>query len=376
MTKRMELPPGSSDERKLRGSQREGASFPVRPLEMELPSSYSAAFALIKERIRTDRKRTILAANAAMVMLYWDIGKTILDRQRQEGWGTKVIDRLSYDLCEAFPGMRGLSPRNLKYMRSFASAWPDRQFVQQVAAQIPWFHNVVLLNKIKDTATRLWYAKKAGEEGWSRSLLVTQIETRLHDREGRAVTNVGATLPAAESDMAAQVFKDPYLFDFIGSATLRNEREIEQVLVDHIQHFLLELGAGFAFVGRQVLLEVGNRDFYADLLFYHLKLRCYIIIELKAVPFDPAFIGQMNLYLSAVDDLMRHPDDEPTIGLLLCKSKERLVVEYALRGVNKPMGVAEWETRLVDSLPAELKGSLPSVEEIEAELVRHETLKQ
>ena len=376
MTKRMELPPGSSDERKSRGTQREGASFPVRPLEMELPSSYSAAFALIKERIRTDRKRTILAANAAMVMLYWDIGKTILDRQKQEGWGAKVIDRLSYDLCEAFPGMRGLSPRNLKYMRSFAAAWPDRLFVQQVAAQIPWFHNVVLLNKIKDTTTRLWYAKKAGEEGWSRSVLVVQIETRLHDREGRAVTNFGATLPEAESEMAAQVFKDPYLFDFLGSATLRNEREIEQVLVDHIQHFLLELGAGFAFVGRQVLLEVGNRDFYADLLFYHLKLRCYIIIELKAVPFDPAFIGQMNLYLSAVDDLMRHPDDEPTIGLLLCKSKERLVAEYALRGVNKPMGVAEWETRLVDSLPAELKGSLPSVEEIEAELVRHETLKQ
>ena len=376
MTKRMELPPGSSDERKSRGSQREGASFPVRQLEMELPSSYSAAFALIKERIRTDRNRTILAANAAMVMLYWDIGTTILDRQRQEGWGAKVIDRLSYDLCEAFPGMRGLSPRNLKYMRSFASAWPDRQFVQQVAAQIPWFHNVVLLNKIKDTSTRLWYAKKAGEEGWSRSVLVNQIETRLHDREGRAVTNFGETLPAAESDVATQVFKDPYLFDFLGTVILRTEREIEQVLINHIQRFLLELGAGFAFVGRQVLLEVGDRDFYADLLFYHLKLRCYVVIELKTVPFDPAFVGQMNLYLSAVDDLMRHSSDEPTIGLLLCKGKERIMVEYALRGVNKPMGVAEWETRLVDSLPAELKGSLPSVEEIEAELVRHETLKQ
>ena len=206
--------------------------------------------------------------------------------------------------------------------------------------------------------------------------MVNQIETRLHDREGRAVTNFGETLPAAESDVATQVFKDPYLFDFLGTVILRTEREIEQVLINHIQRFLLELGAGFAFVGRQVLLEVGDRDFYADLLFYHLKLRCYVVIELKTVPFDPAFVGQMNLYLSAVDDLMRHSSDEPTIGLLLCKGKERIMVEYALRGVNKPMGVAEWETRLVDSLPAELKGSLPSVEEIEAELVRHETLKQ
>ena len=268
MTKRMELPPGRVDQRKSRGHQQEGASFPVRPLEGELPKSYDAAFAAIKERIRTERQRIIMAANAAMVMLYWDIGTMILDRQRQEGWGAKVIDRLSYDLREAFPSMQGLSPRNLKYMRSFATAWPEREFVQQVAAQIPWFHNVVLLNKIKDTATRLWYAKKAREEGWSRNVLVTQIETKLHDREGRAVTNFAATLSSHESDVAAQVFKDPYLFDFLGSAALRIEREIEQVLINHIQNFLLELGAGFAFVGRQVLLEVGDRDFYADLLFF------------------------------------------------------------------------------------------------------------
>ena len=372
MTKRMELSPGRADERKSRGHQREDASFPVRPSKGEIPASYGAAFAAIKERIRTERQRAVLAANATLVMLYWDIGKTILDRQRQEGWGAKVIDRLSYDLREAFPNMRGLSPRNLKYMRSFATAWPDRQFVQQVAAQIPWFHNVVLLDKIKDAAARAWYTKKAGEEGWSRSMLVTRIETKLHEREGRAVTNFGATLPADESDMVAQVFKDPYLFDFLGTAALRTENEIEQALVNHIQRFLLELGAGFAFVGKQVLLEVGDRDYYADLLFYHLKLRCYVVVELKAVPFDPAFVGQMNFYLSAVDDLMRRAEDEPTIGLLLCKSKERLVVEYALRGVNKPMGVAQWETRLVESLPTELKGSLPSVEEIEAELVRHE----
>ena len=262
----------------------------------------------------------------------------------------------------------GLSPRNLGYMRSFAAAWPDRQIVQQVAAKIPWFHSVVLLDKVKDAGARLWYARKAHEEGWSRNVLAMQIEARLHERTGRAITNFPATLPPGDSDMATQVFKDPYLFDFLGTAAPRTEREIEQALVDHMQRFLLELGAGFAFVGRQVLLEVGDQEFYADLLFYHLKLRRYVVVELKAVPFNPAFVGQMNLYLSAVDDLLRHPDDRPTIGLLLCKSKDRLVVEYALRGFDKPMGVAEWETRLVESLPEELKGSLPSVEEIEEEL--------
>lgn len=371
MSKRMKLSPGQADNNILKDHQPETASFPVKSLKSELPASYGAVFSAIKKLIRTERQRTIISANTVMVLLYWDIGKTILDRQKQDGWGAKVIDRLSYDLREAFPNTQGLSPRNLKYMRSFAAAWPERQIVQQVAAQIPWFHNVVLLDKIKDVPTRLWYIKKAREEGWSRNVLVTQIETKLHEREGRAVTNFGDTLPPGESDMAVQIFKDPYLFDFLGSTSLRTERDIEQVLVNHIQRFLLELGAGFAFVGRQVLLEVGDRDFYADLLFYHLKLRCYVVIELKAGPFDPSFVGQMNLYLSAVDDLMKHPDDEPSIGLLLCKSKERLVVEYALRGVNKPMGVAEWETRLVNALPVELKGSLPSVEEIEAELVRY-----
>jgi len=345
-----------------------GAAFPVPPSTGKLPDSYTAAFAEIKKRIREERLRVVLTANAALVLLYWDIGRAILDRQEHEGWGAKVIDRLSHDLREAFPDMRGLSPRNLGYMRSFAAAWPDRQIVQQAVAQFPWSHNVVLLDKVGDAETRLWYARKAREEGWGRNVLAMQIEARLHEREGRAITNFPVTLPPGDSDMATQVFKDPYLFDFLGTAASRTEREIEQALIDHMQRFLLELGAGFAFVGRQVLLEVGNQDFYADLLFYHLKLRRYIVVELKAVPFNPAFVGQMNLYLSAVDDLLRHPDDRPTIGLLLCKSKDRLVVEYALRGFDKPMGVAEWETRLVESLPDELRGSLPSVEEIEEEL--------
>ena len=360
----------SSKERKSRGRQRQDATFPVAPTIGELPESYASTLGEIKARIRTERLRVVMAANAAMVSLYWDIGKAILERQKNEGWGAKVIDRLSADLREAFPDMKGLSPRNLKYMRAFAAAWPDKVFVQQVAAQIPWFHNCVLIDKVSDPQARIWYAKRAIEEGWSRNILVLKIETCYHQRQGEAISNFALTLPPEQSDMAAQVFKDPYLFDFLGTSDPRREREIEQALVDHIQRFLLELGTGFAFVGRQVHLEVGDKDFYLDLLFYHLKLRCYVVVELKAVPFDPGFVGTLNLYLSAVDDLLCHPDDKPTIGLLLCKGKNRLVVEYALRGFQKPIGVAGWKTRLVESLPSELKGSLPTVEEIEAELMR------
>ena len=361
-------PGGGADRRGTRGRRREDASFPVPPAKVRLPESYGAVGGEIKERIGKQRLGVVLAANEALVLLYWDVGRAILERQEHAGWGARVIDRLSHDLRASFPEMRGLSARNLMYMRAFAAAWPDRSFVQQAVAQIPWSHNVVLLNKLKDARTRVWYARKAREQGWSRNVLALQIETRLHKRQGRAVTNFPATLPPGDSDLAAQVFKDPYLFDFLGTAAARTEREVEQALVDHLERFLLELGAGFAFVGRQVPLEVGGDDYYVDLLFYHLKLRRYVVVELKAVPFAPAFVGQMNLYLSAVDDLLRHVDDQPTIGLLLCRSKNRLVVEYALRGFAKPMGVADWETRLVDSLPQELRGSLPTIEEIEAEL--------
>ncbi len=357
-----------ADARKHRGQRREGALMPVPPGKKELPDGYGEVLAEIKERIRSERLRAVMAANAALVLMYWDIGRTILDRQAREGWGAKVIDRLSHDLKEAFPDMNGLSSRNLKYMRKFAQAWPDREIVQRTVAQIPWRTNLALLEKCPEPETRLWYAAKAAENGWSRDILVMQIESGLHRREGRAINNFDLALPPSDSDMAAQVFKDPYLFDFLGTADTRREREVEQALVDHIQKFLLELGAGFAFVGRQVLLEVGDRDFYIDLLFYHLKLRCFVVVELKAVPFDPAFVGQLNLYLSAVDDLMRHPDDKPAIGLLLCKGKNRIVAEYALRGFAKPIGVADWETRLTETLPDDLQGVLPSIEEIEAEL--------
>jgi predicted nuclease of restriction endonuclease-like (RecB) superfamily len=341
------------------------AKAPVR-----LPRGYAKTLGVIKERIRAERLRVVMVANAAMVLLYWDIGRLILERQAVAGWGAKVIDRLSADLRAAHPDMKGLSPRNLKYMRAFASTWPARPIVQEVLAQIPWYHHIALMEKCRTPEERLWYARQSAKKGWSHDILSLQIGSRAHRRHGKALSNFKATLPPPDSDMAAQVFKDPYLFDFLGTADLRRERQIEQKLVNHIQRFLLELGSGFAFVGRQIQLAFAGRDYFLDLLFYHLELRCYVVIELKAGSFDPAFIGQINVYLSAVDDLLRYPGDKPTIGLVLCRSKDSIVVEYALRDLNKPIGVAGWETKIVESLPKHLKGSLPTVEELEAELRR------
>ncbi len=359
--------PGSGDRRRRERGRNE-ASFPVAPPKAELPDGYVDALSEIKNRIRQTRLKTVLAANSAMILLYWDIGRLILKRQETEGWGAKVIDRLSIDLRDAYPDMKGLSSRNLKYMRAFAAAWPEPEIVQRVVAQLPWRQNIALIERLDNRETRLWYAKQTIRNGWSQPILCMQIDNRLHERQGKALHNFEAVLPPSDSDLAGQVFKDPYLFDFLGTADPRREREVEQALMDHIQQFLLELGSGFAFVGRQVPLEVGDQDFVLDLLFYHLRLRCYVVIELKAVAFAPAFVGQLNLYLSVVDDLLRHPDDKPTIGLLLCREKNRLVVEYALRDLRKPIGVADWETRIVEKLPDDLKGSLPTVEEIEAEL--------
>lgn len=361
--------PSSTAGRVSRGrTHPDGASFPAAPSCAGLPRGYAKTLGEIKRRIQEERLRVVLAANSAMVLLYWDIGRMILDRQERQGWGAKVIDRLAADLCKAFPDMKGFSSRNLLYMRAFSAEWPDRAIVQEALAQITWYHNVTLIEKLEFQADRLWYARQIIEHGWSRNILALQIEAQAHARHGKALTNFKATLPPADSDLAAQAFKDPYLFDFLGTADPRREREVEQALTDHIQRFLLELGSGFAFVGRQVHLEFTSHDYYLDLLFYHLKLRCYVVIELKAVPFDPGFAGRLNMYLSAVDDLLRHPDDKPTIGLLLCRAKDRFIVEYALRDLCKPIGVAGWETSLVEQLPKELRGSLPTVEEIEAEL--------
>jgi predicted nuclease of restriction endonuclease-like (RecB) superfamily len=365
-----DLPPETpvDTERRAMGRVRDGARFTAPPPAGELPENYGETLANLKDLVRQARLKAVLAANSTMVLAYWDMGRTILQRQAVAGWGAKVIDRLSADLRQEFPDMQGLSPRNLHYMRAFAAAWPDRAIVQGTLAQITWYQNIALLERMDAPELRLWYAREAAVQGWSQPILCMQIERQAHARQGKAVTNFPATLPPADSAMAAQVFKDPYLFDFLGTADPRREREVEQALVDHIQRFLLELGAGFAFVGRQVHLEVGTQDYYLDLIFYHLKLRRFVVVELKAVPFDPGFAGKMNLYLSAVDDLLRHPDDQPSIGLLLCRSKDKLVVEYALRDIRKPIGVAEWETTLVRSLPRDLKSSLPTVKDIEAAL--------
>ena len=335
---------------------------------MTAADSYGATLKEIKERVQRERLKVVLSANSAMVQLYWDIGDVILKRQATEGWGTRVIDRLSADLSREFPDMRGFSPRNLKYMRKFADAWPREAIVQGALAQLSWYHHVALLERVRERQQRLFYARQAATNGWSRAVMALQIDNQAHRRAGKAITSFKATLPPGDSDLAEQAFKDPYLFDFLGTADPRRERDVEKALIEHVQKFLLELGAGFAFVGRQIRLDVGDSEFFVDLLFYHLKLRCFVVVELKAVPFDPAFIGQLNFYLSAIDAQQRHPTDKPTIGLLLCKSKDKLVVEYALRDLKRPIGVAEWETQVASRLPKELEGILPSIEELESEL--------
>ena len=331
-----------------------------------LPAGYMEFLEDLKRRIREARVRSALSVNRELVLLYWHIGREILKRQKQEGWGTRVIDRLAQDLRREFPDMKGFSPRNLKHMRAFAEAYPDEQFVQEVLAQVTWYHNITLLEKIKDPTERAWYIQQTIEHGWSRNVLVHQIESELYHRKGEAITNFDRTLPAPQSDLAQEMLKDPYVFDFLGLTEDIRERELEKQLIARIRDFLLELGVGFAFVGSQVHLEVGGEGFCLDLLFYHLKLRCYVVIELKIGEFKPEYAGKMNFYLSAVDDLLRHSDDKPSIGIILCKSKNKVIVEYALRDTFKPIGVSSY--RLTRALPEEIKGSLPSVEELEREL--------
>ena len=335
------------------------------------PEGYADWLADLKSRIHTAQQRATLSVNRELVLLYWQIGRDILTRQSVQGWGAKVIERLAQDLRVAFPDMKGFSPRNLKYMRAFAQAWPEAEFVQQAAAQLPWFHLCTLLDKLKTREERDWYLAQTVKHNWSRNILGMQIETRLLERSGKAVTNFEFSLPKPQSDLARQSLKDPYRFDFLGLTDKAQEREIENALVKHVTEFLLELGAGFAFVGRQVLLDVGGDEFFIDLLFYHLKLRCYVVIELKAGKFKPEHLGQLGFYLTAVDAQIKHPQDGPTIGLLLCRSQNKVVAEYALRNNAQPLGVAEYQ--LLESLPAELQTSLPSIEQIERELASDNT---
>ena len=353
---------------------------------------YSALLTDIKTRIRHAQHRGMLAVNAEMVRLYWDIGRLIQDRQRQEGWGTGVIPRLARDLRNELPELKGFSERNIGYMIRFAREYDTSIILQQPVAklpvptnttenlappgtptmvqdlvvQLPWGHNIVLMERIKDFPTRLWYARQVINQGWSRDILASMIKSRVHLRHGAAVTNFASRLPASQSELAEQLLKDPYIFDFLTLEEPFHERELETGLVRHLEKFLLELGQGFAFVGRQYPLSVGEDDFYIDLLFYHLKLRAFVVIELKRGRFKPEYAGKMNFYCSIVDDKLRHETDQPTIGLILCQTKDRFIAEYALRDINKPIGVADYE--LTRALPDNLKSSLPSIEEIEAEL--------
>ena len=353
------------DNRKRMGKDKKEVIFPVATNLSEMDDDYLQFIEDVKNEIRRQRISVVIKANSSMMCLYWSIGNSILEKQKKEGWGSKVIDRMSKDLKDAFPDMAGFSPRNIKYMRKFAECWTDFEFVQQVVAQIPWRTNLILLNKLNSPESRVWYASKTIENGWSSAILDLQIQTGLMKRSGKSVNNFPIALPPTDSDMANQIFKDPYLFDFLGTDIPRRETEIEVQLVEHIQKFLLELGQGFAFVGRQVHLEVDSRDFYLDLLFYHLKLRCYVVVELKAGDFEPGFISQLNMYQNVVNDILCHPDDQPTIGLLLVKGKNKTVVEYSLAGYHNPIGVAEWTNQMEDALPEELRSSLPSIEEIE-----------
>ena len=333
---------------------------------MPTPQGYADWLVELKLRIHHAQQRAALSVNRELVQLYWQIGHDILQRQEKQGWGAKVIEHLALDLRNAFPEMKGFSRANLMYMRAFAEAWPELEIVQQAVGQLPWGHNLVLLTKLKQVDERLAYAQQAIQHGWSRNVLAMQIETRLLDRQGAAVTNFEQRLPKPQSDLARESLKDPYRFDFLSLGHEAQEREIENALVQNVTEFLLELGAGFAFVGRQVHLEVGGDDFYLDLLFYHLKLRCYVVIELKAGDFKPEHLGQLGFYLTAVDRQIKTEQDSATIGLLLCKSKNKVVAEYALGDKTQPMGIAEY--KLQQALPETLENSLPSIEQIEREL--------
>lgn len=333
----------------------------------------------IKEQVNAAQVKAAFSASEELIKLYWSIGKTIIDKQKDYGWGSSFLEQLAKDLQGSFPGTGGFSRANLTRMRSFYRHYEKcAQAVHKInelpVFRIPWGHNIIIFQRAKTAGAMLWYAQKTLEHGWSRRMLEDCIQSNLFKREGAAVTNFKVTLPSSHSDMANQTLKDPYVFDFLTLQKGYVEKDLEQGLISHIQKFLLELGEGFAFIGRQYHLEVSGSDYYIDLLFYHIKLRCFVVIELKTTEFKPEYTGKLNFYLSAIDDLLRGKDDNPTIGLLLCKTKDKFKAEYALRDINKPMGIAEYETKLVESLPKGLKGSLPTIEEIEAELEKKEAL--
>jgi predicted nuclease of restriction endonuclease-like (RecB) superfamily len=346
---------------------------------------YQSLLADVKARIRNAQIKAALAVNAELIMLYWNIGKTINQLQNEQGWGATVVARLANDIKNELPEIKGFSERNLLFMVQFYKEYGaenlivkqavsqleetdvvETEFMKHAVSQIPWGHNILLMQKIKDKQIRFWYMQQTLLNGWSRDVLSLMIKSDLHLRQGEATNNFSKTLPDPQSDLVKETLKDPYIFDFITITQPFTERELETELVKHVEKFLLELGAGFAFVGRQYKLVVSDQDFYLDLLFYHLKMRCFVVIDLKRGDFKPEYAGKMNFYCSAVDDLIKHPSDKPTIGLILCQTKNKVMAEYALRDMSKPIGISEFE--LTRSLPKNLRSSLPTIEEIENEL--------
>lgn len=325
-------------------------------------NKYKSLLENIKQEVLNAQYKAIYAVNKELMFMYWHIGKIILENSQ---WGNKFIDNLSIDLKMEFPEIKGFSVRNLKYMRKFAEEYPDFEFVQEVLAQITWYHNIILMDKIDNIEERKWYIKETVQNGWSSNMLKMQIDGKVYERQelAKKVTNFSRTLPDVQSDLAAQTMKDPYLFDFISTNGKVKELQIENAMINKIKDVLIELGKGFAFVGSEYKLEVGGKEYFIDLLFYHLKLKSYIVVELKAREFEPTDIGQLNFYLSAVDDLVKNEDDNPTIGLLLCKNKDNFTAEYALKDINKPIGVSEY--KLLEDMPDYLQSQLPRAEDIE-----------
>ena len=331
---------------------------------------YKYWLANLKLKLRSVQIKAALSVNHELLQFYWDLGGDIVQNQASTNWGDGFITQLSADLMEEFPELKGFSKRNLEQIRQWFRFWNQpnaiaKQLVSQLTS-IPWGHNLAILKKCKNHSEALYYVQNTVIHGWSRSVLVHQIESCLYNREGKAITNFTQALPQAQSDLAKQTLKDPYVFDFLYMSKDYTERDLEKGLVDHITHFLLELGAGFAYMGRQVAIHVGERDFFIDLLFYHARLKCYVVVELKTTEFEPEHAGKLNFYIKAIDEQMRQEGDSPTIGILLCKERDRLVAEYALSDIHKPIGISEYQ--LTQALPDSLKSSLPSIEELEAEL--------
>ena len=334
---------------------------------LTIDEDYSAWLRELKNKVRLVQIKAAVRVNSELLQFYWELGADIVEKQATAKWGDGFLSNLSHDLMAEFPDMKGFSKRNLELIRRWYCFWSVQdEIAKQLATQIPWWHNVVILTKTKNTDEALFYVQKTILNNWSRSILTHHIESNLYAREGKAITNFQTTLPEPQSDLARQTLRDPYTFDFLTLRENHDEKELESALIEHITKFLLELGSGFSYIGRQYKLEVAGDEFFIDLLFYHVRLHCYVVIELKARKFKPEFAGKLNFYISAVDGLLKTEPDNATIGILICKSKNDTVVEYALKDVHKPIGVSEYI--ITKNLPDEFRSSLPSIEEIEAEL--------